>query len=513
LWATSENLGVTMTLIKRGHILLALSCLIAAGLTSSPAPAVHATSVQSVDITNRQAVLDAYALEFGRVEPEMGFTGNIATCTPGTTSSAFQLSVLQRVNWYRMMAGLPNVGYNSTHHAAAQAGTLISAAEGALTHTPSANARCYTSLGYTGTSSSNLALGLSGTRAIDAYIDDQGDNNTFVGHRRWILSRELRNVATGDTPQISTPAKTYWASNALFVFDTQNPVSARDGGVAWPPPGYVPAPAVYTRWSYVLLGADFTNAQVAVTGPDGPVSTSIQSRSDFMGPGIVFTPNIVRSRVADKTYTVVISGITGAPSSTVTYSTTLVPINSAPALASVDVSGHRCSGTALFFTAQFADRENDGFTINWDTSASDLRYFSVMPFVSEKSLFFSAKSALDPMRESFTFPIIITDQYGATSSSNFVVNIPSPKSTTLCAPRTPSVKRIRSGTKVSWQTVPLGARATKFVVKLSPSGKTCSTRSTSCTIAGLKKGTYNVTVSASRKGSKTVSITKRLTVK
>ncbi len=494
--------------MKRGHILLALSYLIAAGLTSSSAPAVHAISVQSIDVTNRQAVLDAYAFEFGRVEPEMGFTGNIATCAPGTTSSAFQLSVLQRVNWYRMMAGLPNVGYNTTHHAAAQAGTLISAAEGTLTHTPSANARCYTSLGYTGANSSNLALGLSGTRAIDAYIDDEGDNNTFVGHRRWILSRELRNVATGDTPQISTPAKTYWASNALFVFDTQNPVSARDGGVAWPPPGYVPAQAVYARWSYVLLGADFTNAQVTVTGPDGPVSTSIQSRSDFMGPGIVFTPNIIRSRVADKTYTVVISGITGAPSSTVTYSTTLIPINSAPALTSVDVNGHRCSGTALAFTTRFADQENDGFTINWDTSTSDLRYFSVMPLVSGKSLYFSAKSALDPMRESFTFPIIITDQYGATSSSNIVVNIPSPKSTTLCAPRSPVVKHTRSGTKVSWQTVPLGAKATRFVVRVG--SKTCSTSKTSCSVKGLKKGRYTVSVTASRSGSR--SVTARQTI-
>ncbi len=502
-----------MTFMKRSHILMALSFLIAVCLTSSPAPTVYATGVQTIDIGNRQAVLDSYALEFGRVEPEMGFTGNIATCTPGTTSSAFQLSVLQRVNWYRMMAGLPSVGYNSSHHAAAQAGTLISAAEGALTHTPAANARCYTSLGYTGTSSSNLALGITGIKAIDAYIDDQGDNNTFVGHRRWILSRELRNVATGDTPQISTPGKTYNASNALYVFDTQSPVSARDGGVAWPPPGYVPAPSVYARWSYVLLGANFTNAQVVVTGPDGPVSTSIQNRSDFMGPGIVFTPNIIPSRVADKTYTVVISGITGASSSTVTYSTTLIPVNSAPDLASVNVVGHRCSGSALYFFAQFADRENDEFRINVDSAASDVKHFSVTPSVSEKFLLFSAKSTLDPMRQSFTIPIGLTDQYGLTRSLNVVVNVPSPKSTTLCAPRTPAIKRIRSGTKVSWQTVPLGARATKFIVKLSPSGKTCSTRSTSCTIAGLKKGTYNVTITASRKGSKTVSTTKRLTVK
>jgi hypothetical protein len=50
-------------------------------------------------------------------------------------------------------------------------------------------------------------------------------------------------------------------------------------------------------------------------------------------------------------------------------------------------------------------------------------------------------------------------------------------------------------------------------VKLSPGGKTCKTSSTSCTIAGLKKGTYNVTVMASKAGSKSVSVTKRLSVK
>jgi len=105
------------------------------------------------------------------------------------------------------------------------------------------------------------------------------------------------------------------------------------------------------------------------------------------------------------------------------------------------------------------------------------------------------------------------DVYGATNSWNVVINIPDPKATTLCAPRSPTVKRIRSGTKFSWQSIPLGAKPSKFVVKLSPGGKTCKTSSTSCTIAGLKKGTYSVTVTAIKAGSKSVSVTKRLTIK
>ncbi len=76
--------------MKQSSFLMTVMLLLASSFSALVTPAVHATSVQSVDITNRQAVLDAYALEFGRVEPEMGFRGNIATCTPGTTSSALR---------------------------------------------------------------------------------------------------------------------------------------------------------------------------------------------------------------------------------------------------------------------------------------------------------------------------------------------------------------------------------------------------------------------------------------
>ena len=248
---------------------MAASLLITVVISSSRSPVIEATNVQSIDVTSRQQVMDSYAEEFLRQEPAMEFTGDIASCIPGTTSMAFQNSVLQRVNWYRMMAGLPSVVYNSANHAAAQAGALISAAQGALSHTPASSAKCFSQLGYTGTSSSNLAYGISGISAIDAYIDDYGDNNAFVGHRRWILSPTLRAVSTGDIPRSKDLNR--WPSNALYVFDTQSPVAARDGGVAWPPRGYVPVDTVASRWSYIYLGANFSNAQVSVTGPDGPV--------------------------------------------------------------------------------------------------------------------------------------------------------------------------------------------------------------------------------------------------
>ena len=506
---------------------MAASLLVTVAFSSSRAPVIEAANVSSIDVTSREQVMDSYREEFLRQEPAMEFTGDVASCIPGTTSMAFQNSVLQRVNWYRMMAGLPSVVYNSANHAAAQAGALISTAQQDWSHTPSSSAKCFTQLGYTGANSSNLSGAYGGVSAIDAYIEDSGDNNAPVGHRRWILYTRLRSVATGDIPH-----SIKWFTNALYVFDThpwETVVVARDGGVAWPPGGYVPVPTVAPRWSYVYQGANFSNAQVTVTGPDGPVSTSVVNRGDFVGAGIVFVPDIVTSRVSDTTYTVVISGITGAPTSTVTYATTLVhvpsnsvpttlvPSNSAPTYNGINMDGHRCSGSSLFFRPEFSDNENDSFNITWDTSSPDSKFFQFYPSYSSKgfvtSLLVTAKSTLDPMRNTYTIPMAATDVYGATNSWNVVINVPDPKVTTLCAPQSPTVKRIRSGSKFTWQSIPFGAKASKFVVKLSPGGKACTTRSTSCTIAGLKKGRYSVTVTAIKAGSKSVSVTKLLTIK
>lgn len=473
----------------------------------SPVP-VLARGPRGIDISQRQSVIDSYMAEFERAEPAMEFTGNVSTCTPGTTSMAYQLSVLQRANWYRQMAGLPEVVYNSANHAAAQAGALISAAEKTLSHTPSATAKCYTSLGYTGTSSSNLALGGAGVKAIDMYINDFGDNNTDVGHRRWILSPELRGLATGDIPRQGSASS--FEANALYVFDRIAAVTPRDGGVAWPPPGYVPDKVVFARWSYVRLGANFSNAQVTVVGPNGPVPVVVESRANFMGAGIVFTPTIPAARNADTQYTVTITGITGAPNSTINYNVTIVPINKAPRLIDFDVSGHSCSGREVFISPYFTDDESDQFSIEYADGSGDANTFELRATRSGTQTYYTLvpKKSLDPLRTTYSFALGATDSFGASRLESVTATIPTPSSRILCNPQTITMKRTKFGTTVKWTTVPLGAKATRFVVRVG--SKTCSTSKTNCSVKGLKKGRYTVSVTASRSGSQ--SVTARQTI-
>jgi hypothetical protein len=272
----------------------------------------------------------------------------------------------------------------------------------------------------------------------------------------------------------------------------------------------VPDKVVFARWSYVRLGANFSNAQVTVVGPNGAVPVTVENRGDFMGAGIVFTPTIPATRNADTQYTVTITGITGAPNSTINYNVTIVPINKAPRLIDFDVSGHSCSGKDVFVFPYFTDDESDQFSIEYADGSGDANAFELRATRSGTQTYYTLvpKKSLDPLRTTYSFALRATDSFGASRVETVTAAVPAPSSRILCNPQTITMKRTKSGTTVKWTTVPLGAKATRFVVRVG--SKTCSTSKTSCSVKGLKKGRYTVSVTANRSGSQ--SVTARQTI-
>ena len=267
---------------------------------SASEPFVATVSVNSgyswtgLDTWDRSAVIEAYSAEFEREEPDWGYTGNVnnpewgyggeTSCVPGTTSQAYRDSVVQRVNWYRQMAGINIVTEQAEYSAAAQEAAMMILAENALSHYPGGDWACYTSVGAAAAGVSNLGWGSLGVSGIDRYIQDAGDNNLRVGHRRWILYPELLNVGTGNGSFSRKPSPNRTVSaraNALYIGDrATDKATVREvrGFVAWPPPGYVPAETVWDRWSFSLRDADFTNASVRVTNDFGEIEVNILSR-------------------------------------------------------------------------------------------------------------------------------------------------------------------------------------------------------------------------------------------
>ena len=245
--------------------------------------------VLGIDTWDRDAVLAAHTAEFDREEPDVGFTGDVDSCVAGTTSQQFRTSVIQRVNWYRGMAGLHPVSEDQESSRLAQHAALMMSAQGDLSHYPDADWACYSAEGSQGAGSSNLFLGVSGLASIDGYVQDPGPNNIHVGHRQWILYPKLTTMGTGDIPHGSQRGR---PANALYVtnVDWSLPGEVREerGFVAWPSPGFVPPEVNWTRWSFSLVGADFSAASVEVVDDSGIVEAAVINRDRFVTEAIVW---------------------------------------------------------------------------------------------------------------------------------------------------------------------------------------------------------------------------------
>ena len=454
----------------------------------------------SVNVRDRASVIAAYNAEFNRVEPGSAWNGNVGECRSGTTATAYQLSVLQRVNWYRDMAGLPAVAYNTAFNQSAQDGALIGSAEGQLSHFPSSTAKCYTQSGLVGTSSSNLFLGRAGISAVDGYIDDFGDNNTAVGHRSWLLYRSLGPIATGD---IETDG-THYSANAIYVTGGGGtPATPRDGFISWPPSGYVPDAVLYDRWSFSLAGrsASFQNANVTVTGPNGSIPVTVNDRSGFLDTGIVFTPAITSNKVTtDTTYTVNITGITGGTTSSYSYQVTVIHANQAPTSTSWSTWGAATCVAPLsnIYRVILTDPDGDSSSYHLVNGYGDTDN-SLFQVTSDGIIQNIAE--LNPSKTKYHLRYEAVDSNGWSMQKTLVMNLKDPFSDTtiVCPGRNLTLSpNSNGGTHVEWN-IPVTGSASSWRVNFTPSDAWCGVTTTSCDVTTLKNGTtYKVDLYAVR---------------
>jgi hypothetical protein len=231
--------------------------------------------------------------------PVIGWMGSFPACNPSSTSAAFKDAILQRIVYFRAMAGVPtNIAFSSTYNSKDQRAALMMGKAGQLSHNPDASWPCYAAHGDEAAGASNLALGRNGPAAIDLYIWDFGASNYSVGHRRWLLYPPTTTFGTGDVPDPdgAGSGNPFRSANALWVFNNvgDSRPATRDDFVAWPPKGYVPYQVVWPRWSFSYPGADFTGATVTVTSFGASIPVNLEAVYPAPGSGlIVGEPTIV----------------------------------------------------------------------------------------------------------------------------------------------------------------------------------------------------------------------------
>ncbi len=287
-----------------------------------------------INTQNRPQVAAFYQTEYLASEGvSSGWTGNVNSCNPGSTATAFKEAILRRINYFRTMAGVPAVAdFLADYNSKAQVAALMMSAQNDLSHAPGTGWACYTAAGAQGAGSSNLYLGVYGPSAISGYMYDPGSGNYPVGHRRWILYPQTRFMGTGDVP----PSSGYAAANALWVFDSANMwgprPDTREAFVAWPPPGYVPYQVVYPRWSFSYAGADFAGATVTMSKNGAPLGVTVSPVVNGFGENtLVWEPGDSFGSVpgSDTTYQVMLTHV-GINGSLQSFSYQVIVINPGP---------------------------------------------------------------------------------------------------------------------------------------------------------------------------------------
>jgi hypothetical protein len=245
-----------------------------------------------INTGSREEVRRFYnAVYMGSSPIASGWAGSLTTCAAGTTSAAFRDTLGLRINYYRAMAGVPAaVVLNGLWNAKDQQAALMMSANNNLSHTPPSSWSCYTADGAEAAGKSNLALGNYGPAAMDGYIEDYGDGNEAVGHRRWLLYPQTQTMGTGDVP----PTTGHLSANATWILDGRfydTRPAVRDAYVAWPPPGYVPYPVVFPRWSLSYDDADLSGASVSMTSNGVAIAVTTYPVEDGYGENtLVWVP-------------------------------------------------------------------------------------------------------------------------------------------------------------------------------------------------------------------------------
>lgn len=154
----------------------------------------------------------------------------------GTLTDEFLKDGLNSINMVRYIAGLPDdIMMQDNLNNVAQHGAVLISSIGYLDHTPSKPDDMdqeFYEVGYKGTSSSNLGMGHNSLSDFNLSCMDDSDSRNIdrVGHRRWLLSPQLKYVGMGYANSYS----------ATKVFDKSREEIIDYNYIAWPSKGVFP---------------------------------------------------------------------------------------------------------------------------------------------------------------------------------------------------------------------------------------------------------------------------------
>ncbi len=298
---------------------------------ASPSPSPTPTSSGSAG-TAPPTTWSAQAAALFNAQP------SVSNCVSGTLKASVKDNFLNKLNALRALHNLPPVAYSGNEDAQEQDAALMMAIAKQLSHTPDASWPCYSASGAAGAGSSNLV----GSWGSNLSVQDEDEylalwmtegGSSDIGHRRWILSPFLGKTSYGRvTVTLADGSRASAASMRVFRFNSDPAVPAGiPPFVAYP---YGDYPQRYfgltnylsftaissTSSNWANQNVNFDKATISVSGPNGAMTVTDVS-TDYQGYGV---PNSIQWRVTGLqtgvSYKVTITGVSGAPQSSYSYS-------------------------------------------------------------------------------------------------------------------------------------------------------------------------------------------------
>ncbi len=186
-------------------------------------------------------------------------------CDPGVIPEDIYLKAEKRINFFRLVNRVPTIKINADKQKEAQAAAFLMMKNNYLTHHPAKTAKCYSKAAADGAAHSCLAITdynyFGSTAFLTGFVEDSGDGNFFVGHRRWILYSNAKAFSYGATN----------SSEALYCSEFRTD-SINNEFMAYPWNGYVPYNLIYSKWSFTIPeshAVDFSQMKIVISDKSG----------------------------------------------------------------------------------------------------------------------------------------------------------------------------------------------------------------------------------------------------
>jgi uncharacterized protein YkwD len=289
-----ENLYALLTAYKTEGQLIKASQILKAEKLKDPTDAK--LEQLELDISKENFKINYYStriasiVEGGKTFAEYEWDGNTKLCQRGIIPNYIQQKVEDRINYFRVSAGVPPIYLDSQLNDWCQRAALVMESNNKLHHDLPKTWMCYTPEAGEAAKYSLLAQNNTNSLAVTSFVADQ--THPTLGNRRWMLYPFSMIWGHGSTK----------TKCVLWALDDSRPKDTlfyKANYIAWPYHGYIHKMFLFKKWSF-SMSADLKDAQVTMMMNKVPINLKLEVPVEGYGlPTLVWTPELDISKLKE----------------------------------------------------------------------------------------------------------------------------------------------------------------------------------------------------------------------